>query len=361
MGKMMSREIGSEFWISNEKMIEEQRNEDLPHWLKKYGNVVLTSSGRGAINLILEHVNPIIKKVLLPSYICDSVILPFEKACYEIYYYGVDEYFRAINVNAEKIEVGIFLHMGYFGFPTNRELRDTIAKLRANSVIIIEDVTHTLFSKHENYIDNDFVVGSLRKWTGIPSGGFLASSETVNMNLPDPPSDLVNLRISSLQQKFEYIKTRNKSLKDGYLEGFRSAEELLDKDVNSYRIDEISEMIIKDLDTKELEKIRRLNYKFLLSHLKEIRGVEVIFKGLNNGVTPLFFPIYVNNNRNRLKSYLISKEIYCPVHWPIPCQLEGHMDNRIKNIYDSILSIPCDQRYGIDDMKRIIDVLKELA
>ena len=356
---MMNREIGSEFWINKNNIYN--RKSEFPHWLKKFGNVVLTSSGRGAINLILEHVNPIIKKVLLPSYICDSVILPFERAGYEINYYDVDEYFRPININAENIEEGIFLHMGYFGFPTNSELKNTISKLRANSVIIIEDVTHTLFSKYENYTCNDFVVGSIRKWIGIPSGGFLASKEIINKNLPEPPNEFINLRISSLQQKFEYIKTRNQSLKDDYLEGFRRAEELLDKDVNSYIVDNISEIVIKDIDTKELEKIRRSNYEFLLSHLYGTKEVELIFKSLNNGVTPLFFPIYVNHDRNKLRSYLISKEIYCPVHWPIPYQLEGHMDDRTKNIYDSILSIPCDQRYGIDDMKRIIDVIKELA
>lgn len=354
-------EIGSEFWISNKNMVEKKRNADLPDWLKKYGNIVLTSSGRGAINLIIDYVNPIIKKVLLPSYICDSVIFPFERAGYQINYYDVDKYFRPININAEKIEGGIFLHMGYFGFPTNRELRDTITKLKANSVIIIEDVTHTLFSSNENKICNDFIIGSIRKWMGIPSGGFLASREIINKNLPNPPNKFINLRLSSLQQKYEYIKTLNKSLKDEFLDGFRRSEELLDKDVNSYRVDNISEMIIKDIDNKELEKIRRSNYEFLLSHLDETKEVELIFKSLNNGVTPLFFPIYVNHDRNRLRSYLISKEIYCPIHWPIPYQLEGHMDDRTKNIYDSILSIPCDQRYGIEDMKRIIDVIKELS
>jgi dTDP-4-amino-4,6-dideoxygalactose transaminase len=41
--------------------------------------------------------------------------------------------------------------------------------------------------------------------------------------------------------------------------------------------------------------------------------------------------------------------------------LEGHLSSETKEIYDSILSIPCDQRYGIKDMKRIIDVIKELV
>jgi dTDP-4-amino-4,6-dideoxygalactose transaminase len=327
----------------------------------KYGNVVLTSSGRGAISLLLDQVNPKVKKALVPSYICDSVILPFEKFGYELIYYDMDKYFNPAQVNVDSIEIGIFLHMGYFGFPTNEILSDTISKLRAKSVIIVEDVTQTFFSNYENRKYNDFVVGSIRKWFGIPSGGFLASDKNISIELPYPPDDFIDLRISSLQQKYEYIRTQDKSLKDGYLEGFKKAEQLLDKDVNSYRIDEMSERIIECLDVKRLEKIRRENFGYLLKHLKKVSGVEVVFRNINHGVTPMFFPIYVNNNRDCLRNGLISKEIYCPIHWPVPNQLKGRLSSEMKNIYDSILSIPCDQRYGIDDMKRIIDTIKELV
>ncbi len=352
-------EIGSEFWIDKNHIYKEKS--EIPHWLNKFGNVVFTSSGRGAISLFLDQVNPKTKKALLPSYICDSVILPFEKAGYEISYYDVDDYFRPVNINTDNIELGIFIHMGYFGFPTNKELSDIISKLRANSVIIIEDVTHTLFSSYKNDICNDFVVGSIRKWFGIPSGGFLASRGTNNNKLPYPPNQFVDLRVSSLQQKFEYIKTLDKSLKQDYLKGFGKAEELLDKDFSSYRIDKMSEIIIKNLDAIKLKRTRRLNYEFLLRNLNNIREVEVIFKSIDYDVTPLFFPIYVNRDRNKLRSYLISKGIYCPVHWPIPNQLEGPMNKTTKKIYDTILSIPCDQRYGIDDMKRIIEAIKEFV
>ena len=83
--------------------------------------------------------------------------------------------------------------------------------------------------------------------------------------------------------------------------------------------------------------------------------MEVIFNDVENDVTPMFFPIYVKNNRDELRRKLIENEIYCPVHWPIPKQVNGHLNITTKNIYDSILSIPCDQRYQIEDMRRIIN------
>lgn len=355
----MGREIGSEFWIGKNETND--TDIEIPYWLKRFGNVILTSSGRGAISLILDQIDPRVKKVLLPSYVCDSVIIPFEKAGYELIYYDLDEHLTPQNIEIENVDIGVFFHMGYFGFPTNEKLVDLISKLRSKFVVIVEDVTHTLFSNYPRLIKNDFVIGSIRKWFGLPSGGFLASDKINYDKLADPPSEFIDLRVASLYLKFEYSRTMNKSLKDKYLEGFRKAEQMLDEDSLFYRIDRLSEKIIRDIDFKFIEKTRRSNFEFLLKHLKEVRGIELIFKNIKNDVIPMFFPIYVNHHRDKLRSDLIAKEIFCPIHWPISNQLEDCLSSTTKNIYDSILSIPCDQRYGINDMKRIIDAINELA
>ena len=65
---------------------------------------------------------------------------------------------------------------GIFWFSTNDNLYTIISDLKSSGTIIVEDVTHTLFSKFERYPENDYYVASLRKWAGLPSGGFLASN-----------------------------------------------------------------------------------------------------------------------------------------------------------------------------------------
>ena len=53
--------------------------------------------------------------------------------------------------------------------------------------------------------------------------------------------------------------------------------------------------------------------------------------------------------------YLISKEIYCPVHWPKPKQIPIGLSNVL---YEQELSLVCDQRYDKKDMMRIaVEVL----
>ena len=81
----MHKEIGSEFWIDQ---VPTEYKSGLPQWVGKFGNIVLTSSGRGAISLMLEKTRK--KTALLPAYTCDSMILPFIAQGYDCRFYDVN-------------------------------------------------------------------------------------------------------------------------------------------------------------------------------------------------------------------------------------------------------------------------------
>lgn len=354
-------EIGSEFYIGKTEWDIIKHSDGLPQWLSKYGNITLTSSGRGAISLILSQIKPKIKKVLLPVYICDSVIKPFISAGYDCIFYNLNSDFTVELDCLIHSDLGVFLHMGYFGFHTNKNMDSTLQVLKEKSVIIIEDVTHTLFSNYPRYASNDFCFGSIRKWFGIPSGGFLASHKIVNFELLDASNNFVNLRETGLHRKSDYMKSRDKSTKSIYLSEFKRAEQILDEDFSPYKIDHTSELIIKNIDEKQLGNSRKTNYIFLLEQLNDVEGIEIIFNNLETDIIPMFFPIHVKLSRDKLRFNLIEKEIYCPVHWPIPMQLNEYLNSITKEIYDSILSIPCDQRYQIKDMRRITNAICNFA
>lgn len=57
--------------------------------------------------------------------------------------------------------LGLFLHMEYFGFDTNSNLTSVLQELKKQSTIIVEDVTHTLFSNINRFTENDYYVGSI--------------------------------------------------------------------------------------------------------------------------------------------------------------------------------------------------------
>ena len=89
-------------------------------------------------------------------------------------------------------------------------------------------------------------------------------------------------------------------------------------------------------------------------------NAHVLYKGLDGLIQflfseedmdcPLFVPVLLEH-RDQIRQVMIDNKIYCPVHWPKP-------DGCNSNLYDMELSLICDQRYGEEDMMRIVKVLK---
>ncbi|MCM3610430.1 hypothetical protein M4S82_04140 [Planococcus sp. MERTA32b] len=353
-------EIGSEFWLD---ILPEQTSVELPGYLKRYGDIALTASGSSALTLLLRQIQPKSKTALLPAYICESVIEPFLEEGYVCHYYEVDENLMPdIESIKSRKEVGVFLHLGYFGFPVNANLSDVLAAFKRESVLIIEDVTHSLFSNYELSRLNDFYIGSIRKWLGVPSGGFLAASTGKLDASLEEDFAFANKRLAALLTKGEYIRTKNMELKTAALRKISEAEQLLKENFSPWQIDGLSMEIISALDAEELKQKRKSNYLALYSGIQNIQGVKPLFALSDERVCPLFFPVMIKKEeRGRIRGRLTEEGIYCPIHWPLPPQLETEKLGTTKAVFDEILSIPCDQRYGEDDMKRIVSVLESIS
>ena len=65
-----------------------------------------------------------------------------------------------------------------------------------------------------------------------------------------------------------------------------------------------------------------------------------------------------DGKRDALRSYLLSRDIYCPVHWPLSEQHVG-LSERAKEIYAEELSLVCDQRYKDEDMERTVQEIQK--
>ena len=103
------------------------------------------------------------------------------------------------------------------------------------------------------------------------------------------------------------------------------------------------------IDVEHQRRIRRENARVLYEGLSG--KVQFMFP-IEDMDCPLFVPVLLPN-RDEVKAHLTKNEIYCPVHWPKPKGCDS-------NIYDLELSLICDQRYGIEDMERIVSVILEL-
>lgn len=60
-------------------------------------------------------------------------------------------------------------------------------------------------------------------------------------------------------------------------------------------------------------------------------------------------------NRDELLKYLIENDVYCNVHW----RLEASSNNpELTYLSQHSITIPCDQRYGLEEMEYILDTIK---
>jgi hypothetical protein len=361
----MNKEIGSNYWLSP-KELEGSSVNITPSKFNCFGtDYVWTSTGRSAISLVLSSIENAVevpKRAVLPAFTCDTVVEPFVKNGYEIFTYNVD---KGLVVNEEylsllikDIEPSVLLFHNYFGFETFSLSHGLLNILKGMGTILIEDCTQTLFSSFRN-TQADFWIASIRKWSGVPDGGFAVRDEGVFTIKPRCNDEaLESKKIEASLLKYDYI-INGKGNKSDFLEAFAEAENILNNQTEIYSISPSSMKIQGDLNVSKLKVKRRDNYSQLYDGIIKKESIKPAMSQLkeNENVVPLYFPLYCNDRRITQK-LLASNDIYAPILWPCPKVFSSKIkDKTVKYIYEHLLCIPIDQRYDSGDMDRILKVL----
>lgn len=325
------REIGSEFWDVPIKDPIRLFPESTQWYL----------SGRSALQAIISELREA-KSVAMPSWCCDSMVKPFVNAELAVQFYPVwfDNEFH----QKPRYDCDVLFLLEYFGHSTPQS---TLSRYHG---VIIRDVTHSVFSS--SFSDADYYFGSLRKWCGVWTGGYAWTRDGHNLMMGQADGNkYASLRETAMLQKADYINGLRTD--KGYLRLFNEAEELLEN-VSIAPADERDIDLMNKLDVEFIKKRRRCNANVLRKAFSEM----LIFKNLKETDCPMFVPILVpDGKRDELRRYLISKGIYCPVHWPVSKYHE--LNETEQFIYNNELSLVCDQRYTLDDMKRMVMTIKQ--
>lgn len=361
------KEIGSEFWL--EKSNFKDMNNSISSLLKIGDAQQLLIAGRTAIDYVLQDIKKPIKTVYMPSYCCTSMLQPFIDRNIHIEFYDVIPQKKGLKylINYEK-DVDIFFATSYFGY--NASSMDSIIKnFKQKNIIVIEDITHRLLSGINHCNQADYLIASLRKWFAIPSGGLAIKmkGDFGVKSLVSPSNELINKKVKAMIQKEEYINNvkelniEKKRLKQNFLGLFSEFNAELQLNYRNVKIDNYSEKILHTINVEKSKMARRQNAEYIYSNLKESEGIRFLFPEPNfKEDCPLFVPIMVRTEiRDNLKKHLISNNIFCPIHWPIPRQIDVSLSKGI--LYSEELSLICDQRYTITDMKNIITTLGEFT
>ena len=97
---------------------------------------------------------------------------------------------------------------------------------------------------------------------------------------------------------------------------------------------------------------RRANFTFLHRALKEINALQL--PDLDSFVCPMAYPFAMRSERN-LRKGLIDTKVFVAKYWPNVSQLIGY--EKEYELADRVVAIPCDQRYGDKEMKRIVSII----
>lgn len=339
-------EIGSEF--------------ELPYNInKKSGNGFfndweLTYSGRTSLHLVLDEIcsEEVKRKAWLPSYCCASMIQPFIEKKLPVEFYNVDLNSEA-KISRESFAPDgndIVLSMSYFGF-SDKNNNELIERCIKNSITVIEDCTHALLLKKNKFIA-DYRIASVRKWFPLASGGAIKKREgAIVWNSIKPDSRLVRIKIDAMKKKADYLHSEQDEVKKkDYLAKYRQFNESLALNYKDRKMDNWSSSVLLRQDIEYIIETRRENASILINGIKKFDRIEPLFYELGEDDCPLFVPILVKD-REKLQQLLVKNKIYCPVHWPRPC------NKAITNLYETELSLICDQRYSSTDMIKILEII----
>lgn len=322
-------------------------------------------SGRTSLIQIIDAIlkGRVVKKAWLPSYCCESMVIPFLSRGIEVEYYNVLLKNRKPEFDGSLIETpDIIYTMNYFGVDLQRTLDfEKYLRKKFPDAVIIRDITHSMLAAGQCFDSCDYAFASIRKWSGFSDGGVIVKcKDDIEYSIEQYNCSYGELIDVAKAKKTEYLRT-GRGDKREFLDMFARAEELLDEDFEGYSISSRSKNEFEYFDIEKVAFKRKKNFLILMenSEIFQRKGIYPIFDKIDDKEVPLAFPVLLDSSeeRDRFRRYLIENEVFCPVHWP---KNEVHrLNNATEEIYDKELSIVCDQRYGATDMKRLLKLVEE--
>lgn len=326
--------------------------------------------------------------VLVPSYNCGAELDAVLKAPAAVRFYRVDRSGRIDGDDFRRaIEAGpraaIVTH--YFGF-AEPDLPAIVDVCRDHGVVLIEDSTNALYSRHAGRLLGTFgdaAVFSLRKTLPIPNGGAVLARPPLSLTraTATPPFEawFTPLRVSlEGHLLFRYgragwvaARLSNRLARLGAragkpfhrqngaaLEVGLNPHVTFDRSTANWSMSPAARRIATGSPHAEIAPRRRRNYEFLAQELDGLRETRPLYPTLANGVCPLVFPLVVDDPPSllrRLETNRIRGEFFWsdfhpafPAHeFPDSTYLKTH-----------VVAVPIHQDLDPDLLTRVVDVVR---
>ena len=286
--------------------------------------------GRNCLAYLIKARN--IKKILLPYYICDSVIDLCKKGNVEISFYHINMRVEPIDVS---VEADQWLYVvNFYGQLT----KDCLTKLKSSYDKMIVDNAQAYFDMP---LESTDTIYTCRKFFGVSDGAFLYTDAQLEEELP---LDESFERMHFLLGRFE------RTASEFY--GEYSANNHMFASEPIKRMSKLTNNLLHAIDYNFVKNRRTENFRLYHEKLKGINQLE-----LREVEGAFAYPLLIENGAE-IRKKLQQKKIYIPTLWPnvVNDMAENSLEYRLAK---DVLPLPVDQRYGETDIIHIIMELQK--
>lgn len=346
--------VGGEFYYDTRWFVEKP--------VVSTDKMTFLNGGKACLIVIADYLlDHGINRILLPSYLCSTIVSTLERCGLNCDYYQVNPDF---SIDLENLDQKIASHqaiyfINYFGFFHSASVQDHLASFRQKGILLAEDNAQAGFTEHTI---GDFIFNSMRKLCAYDAG-YLATSFVM--------SPYVNKYQGRTNRHLPVTREYRSRLGDYLFRGsdiyaelqklYTLAEEYYESDL-VVEGDPQERMQIELLDWQAIKRIRRENYAYLMELISGISELSPIFPALQEDNSPLGLPVYVNGiSRDWLFDELGNSGIGLTIHWD-----ELLRDPRLNHnpvavdMASRILTLPIDQRTSYKQMDYLVQNLVAL-
>lgn len=294
-----------------------------------YEDGIKLNCGRNALAYLVKAKK--ISKIMMPKFMCDSCDKVLRDNNVEVRYYSIGLDFKPICV--DRLEDEWLYIVNFYGQLTNEYLKT----LKLNKIII--DNAQAYF---QNPLDGVDTIYTCRKFFGVADGAILYTDKEIEISEQDESYE----RMHFLLGRYE------RTASEFYSEYVANNHFFVNEPIK--RMSRLTENLLHGIDYERVKNVRTRNFKYLDEELRNWNKCKLkIPEGAYS------YPLYLENGV-KIRKQLQKKKIYIPTLWPAVFNI-CKKDELEYKMAENILPLMIDQRYSIEDMKYIINEIKNYA
>lgn len=271
----------------------------------------------------------------MPYFCCEVMFAPILKLNIDFEYYKIDENLEPVFDFSRVQKDEAFLYVNYFGIKDNY-----VHSLSEKVINLIVDNAQSFFSEP---LERSHTLYSVRKFIGVADGAYLFTNRVLNIEFDQD---------KSFDRMGHLLKRIDSSAEDAYQIFLDNENSLSNQPIMV--MSNLTKKILSSIDYDSVKRQRQKNFQYLHESLKDTNLLKV---NKPENQIPMVYPYRIKNLLMRKK--LQDRKVYCATYWPSVLDNVGCRDGIEHELVNEIIPIPIDQRYNLDDMKTILEIIHQ--